>query len=538
MVSERLMQSISEELKKKDYTIVRSLGENAANGSSVFLAEHGDEQRVLKLISSFSLGDGENTLEKRLEQSRREIGILRELDHPRIPKILDVFQMRCLDAIDFDVMAMQYVEMQNLKQRMSAGGILDEDGARVLLKDILGALVNVHTNGIHHRDIKPSNILFDGKAAYLIDFNFSCRGDGGSTIIDTYGYYPIDAYNGNACGSQDLFALMNVVVAGMFGQEIEEVRRLQKRNDISLPLNLDGLRCSEKFKLFLQKLGSPSAALRYQTAMEALVDLEKIESCSVDELTERLTRVTRDRRLGALIGDLRKSDELFEYNVPAKVLTDHTDAELLNFLRGAYSVVQFRILDPDYIQKFARFGDDVVARCDITVAKGRWVKNGDMGRVKILDSHVARVMFGDEEFGIPTEDLVFCGVFRTFGRDLMIEPRGYSDFFLGKIQEDLRLKKCPIVSDLLVKYVGHKLVGNFKYVIPKGAYGVVLRNFEGLNLVWRNIKEQEPLQEYICPNGEKRYQIPSDIYPFDCGVVLLRPNTIKFDELYARHFGS
>ena len=58
---------------------------------------------------------------------------------------------------------------------------MTEFNASKIIKDLIKALIYLHTLGIMHRDIKPENIMIETgkngkefKKAYLIDFGLSC----------------------------------------------------------------------------------------------------------------------------------------------------------------------------------------------------------------------------------------------------------------------------------------------------------------------------------------------------------------------------
>ncbi|MEK6868007.1 MAG: protein kinase, partial [Nanoarchaeota archaeon] len=202
MVNTQFIDEIRAQLQTRGYTLGERLGANADAQTFTFLADFTDgsitEKRVVKLKSLLTVSAGDNGLEKRLEQEKREIDILETVQHPRIPAVREHLTIQYQGVLQVDVLALQYLKMPNLGQRMQQGALLSETEAVALLCDSLDALAHVHAKGIYHRDIKPSNLLFDGKAAYIIDFNFSKVGnEGSSTVINTYGYYPVDSYSGN-----------------------------------------------------------------------------------------------------------------------------------------------------------------------------------------------------------------------------------------------------------------------------------------------------------------------------------------------------
>ncbi|XP_076022372.1 serine/threonine-protein kinase pim-2-like [Genypterus blacodes] len=57
---------------------------------------------------------------------------------------------------------------------MGSSGFLQENNAKVLMKQLLAAFIDIHSKGVFHRDIKPENILVqtgsDGPRIRVIDF--------------------------------------------------------------------------------------------------------------------------------------------------------------------------------------------------------------------------------------------------------------------------------------------------------------------------------------------------------------------------------
>lgn len=95
-----------------------------------------------------------------------EMGILARLDHPNV--------VRCLACMEHDgklVMALEYLEGQTLRAKLS-GGRLQWDEAVAIATDVARGLAAAHKDPpIIHRDLKPENIMIgpDGRAK-VMDF--------------------------------------------------------------------------------------------------------------------------------------------------------------------------------------------------------------------------------------------------------------------------------------------------------------------------------------------------------------------------------
>ncbi len=115
----------------------------------------------------------------------REAHLAASVDHPHIVSVFDVG--------DFDgrlVLAMQWVQGENLRNALGSTGGLPPDRAVQVLTQVAGALDAVHgVAGLVHRDIKPSNVLIrkvgGSDHAYLTDFGVAKRSDSAADLTAT-----------------------------------------------------------------------------------------------------------------------------------------------------------------------------------------------------------------------------------------------------------------------------------------------------------------------------------------------------------------
>jgi calcium/calmodulin-dependent protein kinase I len=103
---------------------------------------------------------------------RREIKIMRRLDHPHILKLYDVFESE-----EEVYLVMELVEGNELFDNIVERGRYTEKESANIIRQVASAVEYIHANGIAHRDLKPENILssvIDGKEVVKIaDFGFS-----------------------------------------------------------------------------------------------------------------------------------------------------------------------------------------------------------------------------------------------------------------------------------------------------------------------------------------------------------------------------
>jgi Tol biopolymer transport system component len=119
---------------------------------------------------------------ERLARFEREAKLLAALNHPNVAAIYGLEQA---DGQPF--LALELVEGEDLKQRLSRGAIPVDDALEIA-RQIAEALEEAHAKGIVHRDLKPANVKVtpDGKVKVL-DFGLAKAwggdlGPGGSSI--------------------------------------------------------------------------------------------------------------------------------------------------------------------------------------------------------------------------------------------------------------------------------------------------------------------------------------------------------------------
>jgi serine/threonine-protein kinase len=106
---------------------------------------------------------------ERIERFFREARAAGQLTHPNIVTIHEVAE----DAGRYFI-AMEFLEGQTLRQRMSAGGPLPVSEATRIASALADALEYAHRRGIVHRDIKPDNVhLLPGGQVKLTDFGIA-----------------------------------------------------------------------------------------------------------------------------------------------------------------------------------------------------------------------------------------------------------------------------------------------------------------------------------------------------------------------------
>ncbi len=122
-----------------------------------------------------------------LERLRRELRLVRRIEHPGIVRIHDIGEA---DGHLYTVSDLLIGE--TLRDRLVRAGRLDVPEAFAILRGVLEALSMAHLRGVVHRDIKPANIFLvstgeGGERVVLLDFGLAREaGGGGLTTVGRF----------------------------------------------------------------------------------------------------------------------------------------------------------------------------------------------------------------------------------------------------------------------------------------------------------------------------------------------------------------
>lgn len=146
-------------LRKKigDFYLVKQLGSGQISQVYLGISPRTREKRAYKIL-------GKNASFGAISYGRfiREVGVIRELAHPGIIKVLE---HGILDRGYF--YAMEFMRGGNLAMRLDRGK-MPVDTAIRLFSPICDAIAYAHEQGIAHGDLKPSNILLNADGEPVI----------------------------------------------------------------------------------------------------------------------------------------------------------------------------------------------------------------------------------------------------------------------------------------------------------------------------------------------------------------------------------
>lgn len=177
--------------KKLDkYQIGETLGKGATSKVKLGKHEETGKEVALKILTDGSFNK---------EDLRKEIAILKELDHPNVIRLYDSYD-NVADAGSTSktttVIVLELATKGELFDFFMYTGFFQPPLARWFFKQMLDGLEYCHNKGIAHRDLKPENCLLgDGFMIKLVDFGFATvfQPEGGMeqkmlTALGTPGY--------------------------------------------------------------------------------------------------------------------------------------------------------------------------------------------------------------------------------------------------------------------------------------------------------------------------------------------------------------
>ncbi len=131
------------------YRLVREVGRGGT--SAVWLAE---DTVLGREVALKRIGTLPGRSEADIDRVRREAHVSARLNHEHVVVVFDLVQEG-----DQHWLVMEYVESENLAERVTRLGALPPDDAAQLIRQAAIALAAAHAAGIVHRDVKPSNLL-------------------------------------------------------------------------------------------------------------------------------------------------------------------------------------------------------------------------------------------------------------------------------------------------------------------------------------------------------------------------------------------
>ena len=186
------------------YEVIRELGQGGMANVYLALDTILNRQVAVKVLKGDMANDPVS-----IERFKREANTSTKLSHPNAVDVYDVG-----DDGSMHYIVMEYVKGHTLKQLIQRRGALPPKEAVWIMKQLSGALLEAHKNGIIHRDIKSQNVLIkDDGTVKLADFGIAVLNNTvditskGSVLGSVHYLAPELAKGGSASMQSDIYSL-------------------------------------------------------------------------------------------------------------------------------------------------------------------------------------------------------------------------------------------------------------------------------------------------------------------------------------------
>ncbi|MHC0063637.1 serine/threonine protein kinase [Nostoc sp. UIC 10890] len=285
------------DFSQQGYQVISELGRNREGGRITYLANvlNSNEQVVIK---EFCFAHASADLSG-IKAYEREIEILQQLNHPRIPRYVDSFE---IPGVFY--MVQEYKNAPSLGIRRS----FHPEEIKQIALSILEILVYLQKQvpSIIHRDIKPENILVDEQLnAYLVDFGLA-RIQGAkialsSFVAGTPGFMPPEEQFGHPLTeASDLYSLGATLICLLTNTRSAEIGKLI---DDNYRFNFQKLvpQISPRFRLWLMRMVERNRKRRYANASFALKTLQRIQVVGTATGIDTLVTTIKPRKRATVL---------------------------------------------------------------------------------------------------------------------------------------------------------------------------------------------------------------------------------------------
>ena len=252
------------------YEILKQIGKGGM--STVYLAmdQRLNKQWAVKEISRKGVGKNNEEI---INEVPADAEMMKALDHPAIPTIVDIIDHKDKDCI---YIVMDYVEGESLDKVLAEYGAQPQDMVIDWAKQICDAMGYLHSQKppIIYRDMKPANVMLKPEGNIkIIDFGIAREYKEGNladtTVLGTKGYASPEHYGGRQTDERsDIYTL------GMTMHHLLTGVDPRPADYIYAPIRQWNPELSGGLERIIDKCVSPDPKDRYQNCNELLYALD------------------------------------------------------------------------------------------------------------------------------------------------------------------------------------------------------------------------------------------------------------------------
>ncbi|MBQ5657526.1 MAG: serine/threonine protein kinase [Bacteroidaceae bacterium] len=344
------------------YKILNKVGQGGMSVVYLAMNEKANKQWAVKEVRK----DGIRDFEVVKQGLVAETDILKKLNHPHLPSIIDV-----IDTDESFIIIMDYIQGNSLNKALDEYGAQPQENVITWAKQLCDVLNYLHTRNpaIIYRDMKPANVMLkpDGNVT-LIDFGtareYKEKNLADTTCLGTVGYAAPEQFGGmgQTDARTDIYCLgatLYHLVTGMNPCEPPyEIKPIREINPgLSAGLERIILKCTQR---------DPND--RYQSAAELMYALEHYKEDDDD------FRRKQKKKLASVIATLTLSlafgaVSIWGYTAAEKQKAADYDQKLLaaDTVEKYYDAI---LTDPTRTEAYLQFNDFLAS--DYTLNRDEW----------------------------------------------------------------------------------------------------------------------------------------------------------------------
>ena len=198
-----------------------------------------------------------------------EANLIKRLDHPALPRIVDI-----IDNGSTIYIVMDFIEGESLDKILAEFGAQPEEKVIEWAMQVCDVFNYLHSQKppIIYRDMKPANLMLKPNGNIcIIDFGiareYKEENLADTKVLGTKGYAPPEQYNGQTDPRSDIYALgmtMHHLLTGVDPTGGEQYAPVRQWNP----------ELSEGIEAIINKCVEPAAENRYQNCSDLLLDLQ------------------------------------------------------------------------------------------------------------------------------------------------------------------------------------------------------------------------------------------------------------------------